>query len=135
VATSRHWSSRHSFLRPAELWDRYRRLPAEIRSLADKQFALFRENPSIPQWGFARNGQVWTAEVGNHYRAMARRRGYASSARYPEGILRVYSPEVGRHGALKNLPPVAALLTSKPENEEDNSAAHSCTVSSDVTSE
>jgi len=43
--------------------------------LADKQFLLFRENPFHPSLGFARKGQIWTAEIGRNYRAIARRHG------------------------------------------------------------
>ncbi len=56
-------------------WKRYERLPANIRDQADKQFALFRENPSHPSLGFAKKGDVWTVEVGRNYRAIARKRG------------------------------------------------------------
>ncbi len=46
-----------------------------MRKLADKQFHLFRQNPGHPSLGFARKGEVWTAEVGRGYRALARQRG------------------------------------------------------------
>ena len=36
---------------------------------------MFLQNPSHPSLGFAPKGEVWTAEVGRAYRAMARRRG------------------------------------------------------------
>jgi hypothetical protein len=53
-------------------WALYAELPAEVRKLADKQFALFMENPHHPSLGFARKGEVYTAEIGRSYRAIAR---------------------------------------------------------------
>ena len=63
-----------SFALPS-FWKCYRELPQPVQKLADKQFGLFRQNAFHPSLGFARKGQVWTAEVGRGYRAMARRRG------------------------------------------------------------
>ena len=55
-------------------WKLYADLPAEVRKLADKQFALFQDNPHHPSLGFARKGDVYTVEVGRSYRAVARRK-------------------------------------------------------------
>ncbi|MBI4877844.1 MAG: hypothetical protein HY822_24700 [Acidobacteria bacterium] len=63
-----------SFALPS-FWDCYRALPPQVRDLAGKQFRLFRENPAHPSLGFARKGEVWTAEIGRNYRALARRHG------------------------------------------------------------
>ena len=52
-------------------WDCYWSLPAQIRDLADKSFALLRENPSHPSLHFKKVGQVWSARVGAAYRALA----------------------------------------------------------------
>ncbi len=49
-------------------------LPEEVRALAEKQFRPFRENPFHPSAGFARKGNVWTGEVGQSQRVVARRR-------------------------------------------------------------
>jgi hypothetical protein len=38
-------------------------------SLADKNFALFRENPQHPSLDFRKKGGVYTAEIGRSYRA------------------------------------------------------------------
>ena len=35
-------------------WKCYDQLPARIRKLADKNFALFKANPWHPPWGLAR---------------------------------------------------------------------------------
>jgi hypothetical protein len=53
-------------------WKLYAELPAEVQRLADTQFALFEENPQHPSPGFRRKGEVYTAEVGRSYRAIAR---------------------------------------------------------------
>ena len=55
-------------------WRLYADLPAEVRKLADKQFALFQDNPHHPSLGFARKGDVYTVAVGRSYRALARRK-------------------------------------------------------------
>ena len=53
----------------------YDALPRHVRDQADKQFELFRKNPSHPSLGFAKKGEVWTAEIGRNCRAIARKRG------------------------------------------------------------
>ena len=55
-------------------WKLYAELPVEIRRLADKQFALFVENPHHPSLGFALKGRVYTVEIGRSHRAVARLR-------------------------------------------------------------
>lgn len=57
-----------------EFWFHYRRLPAEVRDLADKNFALLRENPRHPSLRLRRVGSFWSARVGLRYRALARDR-------------------------------------------------------------
>ena len=52
-------------------WKCYRKLPKEIQELADKKFSLFLSNPFHPSLGFAQKGNVWTVDVGLHYRAIA----------------------------------------------------------------
>ena len=63
----------HSFALRS-FWTLYYELPFEIQRLADKQFRLFTENQRHPSLGFARKGDVWTAEVGRSHRALARLR-------------------------------------------------------------
>jgi hypothetical protein len=55
-------------------WKCYHELPHHVRKLADKNFALFKENPQHPSLGFRKKGGVYTAEVGRSYRALARER-------------------------------------------------------------
>jgi hypothetical protein len=62
-----------------EFWYHYRRLPAEVQGLADKNFVLLRQDPRHPSLRLKKVGPVWSARVGIHYRALARER--------PEGLV------------------------------------------------
>lgn len=55
-------------------WKCYHQLPQQIQNLADKNFALFKQNPRHPSLGFRKKGRVYTAEIGRSYRALARER-------------------------------------------------------------
>lgn len=55
-------------------WYHYRQLPDGVRVLADKNFALLRADPSHPSLRFKKVGELWSARVGLHYRALARPR-------------------------------------------------------------
>jgi hypothetical protein len=52
-------------------WHFYKALPAEIRSLADKNFQLLRDDPSHPSLHFKKVGRFRSARVGRQYRALA----------------------------------------------------------------
>lgn len=52
-------------------WECYEALPAAVRELADKQFALLKENPRHPSLHFKRLKRFYSARVGVHYRALA----------------------------------------------------------------
>jgi len=58
-----------------EFWEAYRRLPAEVQRAADKQFALFQQNPAHPSLRLKSIGPVWSARVSRAYRALAFREG------------------------------------------------------------
>jgi len=58
-------------------WSSYDSLPEEIRSQADKQFALFSTNPNHPSLRLKPVGALWSARVSKSYRVLARRRGDA----------------------------------------------------------
>jgi mRNA-degrading endonuclease RelE of RelBE toxin-antitoxin system len=49
----------------------YEKLPRNIRELADKNFALLKENPQHPSLHFKKVDKYWSARVGIHYRALA----------------------------------------------------------------
>jgi hypothetical protein len=52
-------------------WKCYRALPADIRELADRNYALLRQNPSHPSLHFKKVGTFWSSRVGIHFRAVA----------------------------------------------------------------
>jgi hypothetical protein len=55
----------------ARFWSCYNALPADIRTIADKQYALLRQNPSHPSLQFKKVGKLWSARVNNRIRALA----------------------------------------------------------------
>ncbi len=55
----------------ASVWEAYGKLPGHIRNLADKNFALLKENPQHPSLQFKKAGRFWSARVGLRYRALA----------------------------------------------------------------
>jgi hypothetical protein len=53
-----------------DFWALYRCLPAETRTLADRAFALLKADPNHPSLHFKKIGDLWSARVGLHYRAL-----------------------------------------------------------------
>jgi hypothetical protein len=60
----RHFASR-------AFWEAYNKLPEPIRTLADKNYALLKENPQHPSLQFKKIGRLWSVRVGLRYRALA----------------------------------------------------------------
>lgn len=54
-----------------EFWSAYDKLLPKVRALADKNFALLKENPLHPSLHFKKVGKYWSARIGIHYRALA----------------------------------------------------------------
>ena len=52
-------------------WQAYARLPANVRALADKNYALLKENAQHPSLKLKKVGRFWSVRVGLHYRALA----------------------------------------------------------------
>ena len=52
-------------------WEAYARLPDNVRALADKNYALLKENPQHPSLHFKKIGRYWSVRVGLRYRALA----------------------------------------------------------------
>jgi hypothetical protein len=52
-------------------WSCYRALPDDVQRLADKCYALLRQDPRHPSLHFKQIGRFWSARVGLHYRALA----------------------------------------------------------------
>jgi hypothetical protein len=55
----------------ARFWRCYRGLPKDIRDLADRNYATLKVDPSHGSLHFKRIGELWSARVGLHYRALA----------------------------------------------------------------
>jgi mRNA-degrading endonuclease RelE of RelBE toxin-antitoxin system len=49
----------------------YQKLPAQVRELADKKYALLKQDPLHPSLRFKKVGKVWSLRVGVWYRALA----------------------------------------------------------------
>ncbi len=58
------------FASPA-FWEAYQRLPEQVRALANKNYALLKENPQHPSLKLKKVGRYWSVRVGLHYRALA----------------------------------------------------------------
>jgi hypothetical protein len=58
------------FASPA-FWDAYDKLPAEVRKLADKNYALLKQNPHHPSLQYKKVGRYWSVRIGRRYRALA----------------------------------------------------------------
>jgi hypothetical protein len=53
-------------------WDCYDRLPDRIKSLADKNFVLWKTNPRHPSLQFKQvKPRLWSIRIGIEYRALA----------------------------------------------------------------
>ncbi len=72
-----------------KFWHYYQSLPSEVRTLADKNYQLLKDNPYHPSLHFKkfdRKTQRWSVRVGDHYRAL--------SIEMPAGFLWVW---IGTH--------------------------------------
>ena len=52
-------------------WEAYEKLPAQVRELADKNYALLKQDPYHPSLRFKKVGRFWSVRVGLRYRALA----------------------------------------------------------------
>ena len=52
-------------------WEAYAKLPENIRGLADKSYALLKEDPRHPSLRLKKIGRFWSVRVGSRYRALA----------------------------------------------------------------
>jgi len=58
------------FASPA-FWEAYRKLPENVRAVADKNFQILKANPQYPSLQFKRVGRFWSVRAGLRYRALA----------------------------------------------------------------
>ena len=49
----------------------YEKLPGQVRELADKNYALLKQDPHHPSLHFKTVGRFWSVRVGLRYRALA----------------------------------------------------------------
>jgi len=54
-----------------EFWGLYRALPQSVQDLADKSYALLKNDPRHPSLHLKKVGRFWSVRVGLHYRAVA----------------------------------------------------------------
>jgi len=54
----------------SDFWLLYGQLPTEIRALADKNYELLKANPHHPSLQLKRIEELWSVQVGDHYRAI-----------------------------------------------------------------
>lgn len=54
-----------------EFWSCYRKLPAAVRRLADKNFELLKANPNHPSLHLKKVQNFRTVRIGIHYRALS----------------------------------------------------------------
>ncbi len=59
----KHYASR-------EFWHSHRRLLPEVRDLADKNFAILKENPQHPSLHLKKVGRFFSVRVGIEHRAL-----------------------------------------------------------------
>jgi hypothetical protein len=52
-------------------WQAYTKLPQSIRELADKNYALLKDNSRHPSLQLKKVGRFWSVRVGIRYRALA----------------------------------------------------------------
>jgi hypothetical protein len=57
-----------------DFWYCYRRLPDELRQLADKNFELLQNDPHHSSLRLKKVGSSWSVRVGRRYRALAKDR-------------------------------------------------------------
>ena len=58
-----------------KFWQRYASLPVDLQHLADKAFALLKQNPSHPSLQFKKVGRYWSARISLTHRCLAVKEG------------------------------------------------------------
>ena len=52
-------------------WSAYQSLPSVVQRIADKNYAILKENPKHPSLHFKKVDKYWSVRIGIHYRALA----------------------------------------------------------------
>jgi len=95
----------------ARFWRCYRKLPKEVRQLADRCFALLKSDGSHRSLQFKKIGPLWSARVGLHYRSLAIEAG-RDIVWFWIGSHDEYDKLVGRKPANKRIQPTRATPRS-----------------------
>ena len=93
-------------------WRCYNALPKDVRRLADRCYALLKDNPAPPSLHFKKVGQFWSARVGLHHRAVAVEAG-EDRAWFWIGSHADYDHLLSQQPANKRLQPTAARRRAK----------------------
>jgi hypothetical protein len=54
----------------SDFWKSYHQLPKAVQKLADKNYALLKENPRHPSLHFKKVGGLWSVRVSRNFRAL-----------------------------------------------------------------
>jgi mRNA-degrading endonuclease RelE of RelBE toxin-antitoxin system len=54
-----------------QFWELYKNLPSQIQELADKNFALLKQDPTHPSLHLKKVKNFWSVRIGIRYRALA----------------------------------------------------------------
>jgi mRNA-degrading endonuclease HigB of HigAB toxin-antitoxin module len=54
----------------SEFWEHYKKLPASVRKLADKNFGLLKIDSQHPSLQFKKVDKYWSVRIGKKYRAV-----------------------------------------------------------------
>ena len=75
-----------------DFWFHYRKLPDDIKDLADKNFRMLKDNPRHPSLRLKKTHVFYSARIGLHYRALAKER--------QEGLVWFWIGHHGEYGGL-----------------------------------
>jgi hypothetical protein len=54
----------------SRFWAQYSALPEDVRTNADKNYRLLKQDPQHPSLHFKKVGELWSVRVGVHHRAL-----------------------------------------------------------------
>ena len=95
----------------ARFWRCYRGLPKEVRDLADRNYQVLKVDSAHRSLQFKKIGELWSARVGLHYRALATKVG-EDHVWFWIGSHAEYDKLTGRKSAKPALQPSSRARTS-----------------------
>lgn len=87
-----------------DFWACYQLLPSTVREAADRAFALLKADSRHPSLHFKKVGELWSARVGLHHRAIGRS---VQTACFGSGSGR--TPSMTRRSANEGMRPAALV--------------------------